>query len=288
MIQGGIFNTNASLNPFASASKVYVGYCSSDGWVGDSTAAHTASVYGFAFGFHGRRILRATLGALHADFGLGAVGARLLLSGCSAGARGAMYNADAVASAAPANVKVQALLDAALWVNVPPLAPEISLAGQCEVAVPLFNASSALNPGCVASLGNASEAYLCLMGQYLLPHLATPYYAYESQFDAFQLPYNLGGEPQVGNQTQMNYCNAWQGDALGVLNTLPAPAQASTSGVFSLTCFKHCLTMGAGFWEIQVQETSLAQAAGDWFFNGENVGTRIMGNCFTFQKCLYC
>ena len=66
MTQGGIFDTDATLNPFASASKVYLAYCSSDGWVGDSPAAATQASFGFNFGFHGRRILRATLQALQA------------------------------------------------------------------------------------------------------------------------------------------------------------------------------------------------------------------------------
>ena len=89
---------------------MYLAYCSSDAWIGDVSAAQAQSAgLGVPFAFRGRRILAATLSALLADFGLAAKGNRLLLSGCSAGARGAMYNAESVAAAAaPHGVSVQA------------------------------------------------------------------------------------------------------------------------------------------------------------------------------------
>lgn len=38
MSQNGIFDTDESLNPFATANKVYLAYCSSDGALGGENA----------------------------------------------------------------------------------------------------------------------------------------------------------------------------------------------------------------------------------------------------------
>jgi len=162
------------------------GYCSSDGWLGDVSAEQTQASYGFPWAFRGRAILLAVLQHLQAELGLGsgataAAPHRLLLGGCSAGARGAMFHLDAVAAAAPPGVTVQGLLDSPLWINLPPYsASTVSLAAQCQAALPLFAAQGVLNAACVAALpaaaGGPSAPYLCLMGQYLLPFLVTPYF----------------------------------------------------------------------------------------------------------------
>jgi hypothetical protein len=65
-----------------------LGYCSSDAWVGD--VGPESNSWGWSF--RGQRIISATLAVLAKSYGLGASGDdRLLLSGCSAGARGAMF-----------------------------------------------------------------------------------------------------------------------------------------------------------------------------------------------------
>ena len=55
--QLGIFGTDPATNPFASANKVFVKYCSSDSWFGDAPASD--ATYGFAF--RGARIVAAVL-----------------------------------------------------------------------------------------------------------------------------------------------------------------------------------------------------------------------------------
>jgi len=73
-------------------SQVYVGYCSSDAYVGNS--GFNANVVGWSF--RGARIVTAVIERLIADYALGNTTepTKMLLGGCSAGARGAMYNLD--------------------------------------------------------------------------------------------------------------------------------------------------------------------------------------------------
>ena len=292
MTQGGLFDTDPSLNPFASANKVYLAYCSSDAWLGDVSAETTQASHGFSWAFRGRRILRATLDVLVSDLGLGGAGAsaskphRLLLAGCSAGARGAMFNLDAVRAAAPPSVQVQGLLDSPEWINVQPLDPSVvSLGDQCASALSLFNASGTLNPQCVASLP-ANSSYLCLMGQYAMLYLSTPYFLNAAQFDAFQIPYNVGGMPSLSNAADVTYCNNWQDTLLSAINPLPTASQ-SNSGVFSLSCLRHCLTQGPAFWSARILNTSLATAAGSWFYQGTG-SAKYFGDCQTYPRCVMC
>lgn len=128
----GIFDFDPRRNPFAGANLVHVGYCSSDGWVGDSGPAenalnatlNAAGTYGWWF--KGQRIVQATMAALVSNFGLGSLpNTRLLFGGCSSGARGAMYTLDYLSSMVPAGVQVRGLLDSPMWVLVNPMLPSV-------------------------------------------------------------------------------------------------------------------------------------------------------------------
>jgi len=117
---GGIFETSKK-NPWAAANVAYVPYCSSDAWVGDAGASEST----FGWHFRGQRILAAVLASLvqtqglgsHTGLGVAAEAQRLLLAGCSAGARGAMMNLDYVSGiladvgVTSEQVAVQGLLD---------------------------------------------------------------------------------------------------------------------------------------------------------------------------------
>lgn len=123
---GGIFSTSHK-NPWATANVAYLPYCSSDAWAGDIGASN----FTWGWAFRGQRILAAALTDLVRTQGLGSHSAtqlaegpaRVLLSGCSAGARGAMFNLDYVgglleaAGLATSAYQVQGLLDSPLWVD---------------------------------------------------------------------------------------------------------------------------------------------------------------------------
>jgi hypothetical protein len=100
---GGIFEATAR-NPMAAANMIYLPYCSSDAWVGDTAAANTSTTGALGpwgnwdpnnlstYYFEGSRILAAALSALVNEYGLGAQALRaaseglprpvLVLGGC--------------------------------------------------------------------------------------------------------------------------------------------------------------------------------------------------------------
>jgi hypothetical protein len=158
-------------------------YCSSDSWFGDAPAS--TSTFGFAF--RGSRIVTATIAAMVANNGLGASGGqeRLLFGGCSAGGRGVLTNLDAVAAAAPANVQVSGMLDAAAWVDVQPIIPNM-LTLQ-EMTQDLYGFTAPPIPAECAAQYPGADGWMCLWPSMRLQYIQTPYFLNAAQFDAFQI-----------------------------------------------------------------------------------------------------
>ena len=168
---GGIFETSHK-NPWAAANIAYLPYCSSDAWVGDIGASN----FTWGFAFRGQRILAAALHKLVQSEGLGAKTdsgqQRLLLSGCSAGARGAMMNLDYIegilegADIPAGTVEIMGLLDSPLWVNVEPSTPHITpLSNETRAVYQFVNATARLGPLCEQTFPAVEDRWMCLFGQ---------------------------------------------------------------------------------------------------------------------------
>ncbi|KAG8468313.1 hypothetical protein KFE25_013396 [Diacronema lutheri] len=113
-------NVEGVVHQLSGWNAVVVGYCSSDAWLGDdsygpdgtrsdnaSTAAPPALPYaptGQPLRFGGRVILEATLRRLADVHGMGEA-RRVIIGGCSAGGRGALYNLDHACELARAHVR---------------------------------------------------------------------------------------------------------------------------------------------------------------------------------------
>ena len=127
ILKTGIFDDNSTLNPMFDANKVFVPYCTSDGWMGYTTARPENNHWFFM----GQQVIEAVLDTLITDplYGMGHIPKRdtLAFGGCSAGGRGAMVNLDYIPgliTAAGIELKsIFGILDSALYINVQPLRP---------------------------------------------------------------------------------------------------------------------------------------------------------------------
>jgi hypothetical protein len=120
-------------------------------------------------------VIEATLADLALNRGLGA-SAQVLFGGCSAGARGAMFNLDYVAQYLPAGASVRGLLDSALWLDLtPPDTAEVTLQAQAQGVFTLVNPAARIPADCAAAYPG-SEGWKCLMGVYRLPFITTNYF----------------------------------------------------------------------------------------------------------------
>jgi hypothetical protein len=229
---GGVFSKSA-LNPWADANKVYLSYCSSDAWVGDVAA--TPATFGFAF--RGQRIIEATLADLALNRGLDG-SSQVLFGGCSAGARGAMFNLDYVQAYLPAGATVRGLLDSALWLDLtPPDTAEVTLQAQAQGVFTLVNPTARIPATCAAAYPG-SEGWKCLMGVYRLPFMTSNYFINAAQFDSFQMLYDLGGNPPEA-PLQVQFADQFQQATVSALQ----PAVQSGNAVFSTSvrCCAMCL-----------------------------------------------
>ena len=128
-----------------------------------------AETYGYQF--RGARIVDAVLASLVTTKGMGngTTPAKLIFGGCSAGGRGAAFSLDYVSAtlekvgARPGSVDVYGLLDAALWIDVPPEIDGV-VSQQCQTAAlaQMVNATR-LSDACLAAYPGL-ESWKCLFG----------------------------------------------------------------------------------------------------------------------------
>ena len=259
---GGVFSTSTA-NRWADANKVYLAYCSSDAWVGDVEAS--PATYGFHF--RGQRIIAATLSDLATNWGLDG-SANVLFSGCSAGARGAMFNLDYVQALLPPGATVRGLLDSALWLDLAPLdTTEVSLQTQTQDVFDLVNPMARIPDACAAAYPG-QEGWKCIYGQYRLPFVQTPYFINAAQFDSFQMVYDLGGNPP-SSMGQVAFADQFQLATRAALQ----PAVSANQAVFSSTCLVHCLTddtaFFTGYTAYEAAGSTIAAALASWYFDNE-------------------
>eukprot|EP00658_Telonema_sp_P-2_P032363 TRINITY_DN23986_c0_g1_i2.p1 TRINITY_DN23986_c0_g1~~TRINITY_DN23986_c0_g1_i2.p1 ORF type:complete len:331 (+),score=62.52 TRINITY_DN23986_c0_g1_i2:96-1088(+) len=118
----GIMAHNSTGNPMSAASKVFVVYCSSDSHAGNRSAGYVEGAGDSKWHFRGKEIVKAVLGELNANHGLGTASS-VVLTGGSAGGMATLNNADYVGEMlkemAP-GVNFVAMPDSGFFVDVMP------------------------------------------------------------------------------------------------------------------------------------------------------------------------
>jgi len=271
----GILSSDPALSPFAKANKVYLKYCSSDGYIGDagaSTATH-------GFHFRGAQIVKGMLAELSETYGM-AASDTLYLAGCSAGGRGAMFNLDYAPSMVPAGVTVIGILDAPMWVEQQPLEPSaVPFPEQTAKILQLSNGYSRLGEVCRAK--HPTELWKCLYGQFRAPTLEQRFLMSASQWDSFQLGNNVGHGPPYDDGPEASAVAEFRSKVQTAMASLD-PAKAAS---FSFGCYGHCTTEGDTFLTRKVSSPSgdvtLLSFLRDWIESG-HAGKQAVETCQSF------
>jgi len=263
----GLFHPKAN-HVLEAANKVFVPYCTSDAHMGDGEA--------FGRQFRGQRVLQAVLTDLVKRRGLGR-GKKsqdlLILGGQSAGGRGAMVHLDYVAKMlgheAARNVEVVGLLDSPLYLDLTPYPSSFgSFEGfgkECQGVFQNFNVTH-VGSECIKAHPNPDDAWKCIMGEYRMPHVKTPYLIVASQYDLYQLYKNWIFPFSQWNRHKMSYARSFAIRTTELMQSLRAswpPLAARQNAVFSCACYDHASSLTpAGFDERTCgeNETSLGQA----------------------------
>lgn len=89
------------------------------------------------------------------------------------------------------SVDIVGFLDSPLWLDIDPYVGSgyDGFAKVCQDAYTTFHVTR-LGSECFAAHWASGEAWKCIMGQYRMPHVRTPYLIMASQYDAFQLGRN--------------------------------------------------------------------------------------------------
>jgi O-palmitoleoyl-L-serine hydrolase len=250
----GIFEEDPTRSPFHSANKVYVAYCTSDGWVGDAAASQET----WGYHFRGQRVLRSALSDL-VSRGKLTVNSSILLGGGSAGARGMMNNVDFLSSYLPngsTDTLLGAFLDSPYYIDIEPF-PSSSSAGyeglpyETQQIYQRYNVSAIIPRACEEKYPN-DEGWKCLYGQYRMPFLQTPYLLIASHYDSYQLSMNLGANPVDGRYETAamdDYAALFARRTKALLTELSQTASMNGRAlIHSWGCYNHCTSGGMGYY----------------------------------------
>eukprot|EP00928_Gymnodinium_smaydae_P075263 TRINITY_DN5827_c0_g1_i2.p1 TRINITY_DN5827_c0_g1~~TRINITY_DN5827_c0_g1_i2.p1 ORF type:complete len:336 (+),score=27.84 TRINITY_DN5827_c0_g1_i2:238-1245(+) len=228
----GLFDDHQA---FGDANQAIVMYCTSDGHMGDREV--------FGRQFRGARVVQAVLNDL-VTLGLGADGTKhtVILGGESAGARGAIAHLDYVPTMLGDrghNVNVLGFFDSPLWLDEEPFNDHFCGFRQlCKDAVDTF-AITHLDHDCYGEMPQG-ERWRCIMPEYRLRYVTTPYFLVASQYDTFQLRTN-GIAYALKFEDEREYSSELAKRTLDVVKRLRAawPRQGIQNAVFSWACFDH-------------------------------------------------
>jgi hypothetical protein len=283
---------------------VSVGYCSSDAWLGDLSGRSSPRV---GFPFRGRAILDAAVEQLSERHALRRA-ERVILGGCSAGARGALYNLDrfcdrlrsSVAIAARTPPRCEGLVDAGWWGANEPTASQRdrgvpSLRAVAEASYALYapgaHSSKPTGPSdlpsaadessgvCGACAASEADPSLCLLGASCAAHVRTGFFLAQAQFDAFALGLSVGVAPRAASGTP---AAEWEegGEAESKAKAQRSECEAQwraalkrgggggLTGLFGTTCYAHCLSGSAEWFSATVQGRSAADVFASWLESG--------------------
>jgi len=283
---------NATDPRLFNANLVFLPYCSSDAWIG---AADSKTVgFPFTFNMLGTSIVDATFAELVGKQGLGhSAGAQLLYSGCSAGARGVLFNLPRVFALVTSLVPQPlgafgGLLDSAFWLD---MAPEnssaVPFAVETQGVFGIANVTGSLDPACIAAYPGPA-GWHCLMAEYALPFLTNstiPFFLYAFQYDMYQLDHNWGLPFGVGptGAPQLTYAEQFRAATRNTANTeVVTPARHGTAAMLP-ACFHHCNTEKPTFSSQHTNGVTFETAVATWFFQGGAAPAYVVEDCTGFN-----
>jgi len=214
---------------FHDANRVYLRYCSSDLWTG--TRRDTVPIEGLSqeWRFNGRFAVTATLGILRRRYGLtDAEDRRVLFSGGSAGAVGAVANADQLLEVVPQTVgegRARVVTDGGFL-------PEFDLPGyrmdrkgrsDAEIMVTGYDTwSTRLNSDCeLAERAMGHHASRCFLGFRSAPHLISrgmPVLVQQSLHDKWAI---TNHHIDVDDPSDARALDLWRESTLSALQDMP-------------------------------------------------------------------
>jgi len=239
---GGIMAQDPAINPdFHTWNKVFMHYCDGSSFGGGR--ADPIAVGGKQAWLRGRNNFNALVSYFSTTLGMDKA-TDIILSGGSAGGLAVFYNLDHLATLLPPSVRLVGFPDAGFFMDVKgETSGQYDYRTRFQGADPVWNVTGGggTNLKCLAA--NAGEKWKCLMAQYIAPHLETPIFVMNSDYDAWQMKNVLGAQCIP---TPTSACTADQNaslrsfrDAMAAAITAGVTDGKPKNGVFLDSCYVH-------------------------------------------------
>jgi hypothetical protein len=201
----GIMDKDSSKTPLWGANKAYLGYCSSDGYMGDAPASDET----WGYHFRGQRLVQSMFQALIKTHGFNNA-TTVYFVGSSAGARGMMVHSDELIPAyVPAGATVIAYLDSPYYLDIEPYSSAFQgFQYQEQQKYKYYNTQAILSADCIAAYP-VEEQWKCQYGEYRMPFVKVPYFLVASQYDAYQLEGDTQLQPEQYSASTTEYAESF-------------------------------------------------------------------------------
>lgn len=262
--RGGILSTSKRLNPdFSKFNHVFVQYCSSDTWLGDTER----NIAGVNVQFRGHHIVKAVIedlmdSSVIPENNLKAA-TEVIFSGSSAGSFGAQNNMDRVAEML-SFARVSGVLDSGWKPPIPGFGQTNEDPSQAESSgFSYWNAQP--DESCLRNYPDTPN--VCLYSYFVYSHISTPVFVYVDQRDENALmhkgvlpPYDDAEKAYIDNY--IVECRA---------------SLSGVSAVFSPSTGNHTALTNDRFTSIKVNNHTFAETLGNWYFNRQGPIKVIFG-----------
>ncbi len=248
----GIFDDDPLKSAAHDWNKVFIPYCTSDGWIGNASASDLT----WGYEFRGQGVIRAAINDL-VKKGLITSASRILLGGSSAGGRGMMNNADFLSHYLPGSSILGAVLDSPYYLDQAPYDETfVGFPNQTMEIYNRYNVAAIIPADCAAVYTDASgDGWKCIYGQYRVPFLRLPYVMFASQYDSYQLSNNIGENPEssghYSTSAMDDYAAAFADSTRSLLYPLTDKAL-----IHSWACYNHAVSLTSGYYSITVNGIS--------------------------------
>ncbi|KAH6816716.1 hypothetical protein C2S51_021536 [Perilla frutescens var. frutescens] len=270
--------------------KVVIHYCDGASFQADAEVFHSN---GTDLHRRGRRIFTSVMEEFLEREGMKNA-TNAILAGSSAGGLATILNCDFFQSYFDKIGRLKCISDAGFFIYGKDLPGAADHREVSRASIVKFHDLARMLPKSCTSRRNAG---LCLFSDYVAGDVKTPLFILNSNFDSNQITYNLDPYP-VDNQGWSNCTNNIQSCTQGqlrvikdfgtaFLNALEGLHESESRGYFIDSCYTHDFALKNEKWQgtPKLQNKRIAEAIGDWSFDGSPVKLIAEKNDYPLLNC---
>jgi hypothetical protein len=271
----GFLDSSPSKTPLWGANKAYLGYCSSDGYMGDTAASNDT----WGYHFRGQSLVRAMITALINDHSMNSA-TTIVFAGSSAGARGVMTHLNSITQQMfPPYALLVALLDSPYYLDIEPYSTSFQGFDYQEKQKYLYyNTTGIISKECGETYSLEGDRWKCQFGQYRMPFVTAPYFLIASQYDSYQLSNNIQDEPAGYDSMETSYATDFANSTRGSLDSLADSLRVIKGkgngennvgfGLYSWACYNHAVGTTDAFYTLATSTGVTQKTAFEGFLSG--------------------